>query len=529
MMTLSEAQNEAFLTAVPEAQRDNPQFQATRNLLDKSKTILSEVNLSLLQNQQKNQGDEVLTGKALIVDFYPYSEPQFNVQKFKESEVRGIEVFSGAPTNGLSIDWTTEQFLCSLNTTGQQLALSERGLVFACLAKLQGPSNQIIRARLDSLGLTPETVPFSTLQRIIERAYMPHSDPQNSLKSLMNLQPLAAGSTDFLLLESVILRLTRLSLKGHENESEKKILQESRAKEHFLRLIPVAEKRKIQQRNLSRVETGLSELSLHAMVTYLIDTSKIDNPQSISSGPYLGSSINRVSQNSQNAEPEEADQIFWAQNPQNRSGPPPPRFQRARAPSPPPKGKFQPSGPRGTFRGRPHPPRNLRPPAPARPFPNAPYPPRGAKPPPRGGYTRREPPSKNTEPPFNWTHEALGIVKGGCFLCGQPRPFCRGYRDNSCPYRGVTPCRTRCRNPPNVCSGGAHKTSNCLGLLHNAVHAYKKQKLAEKGHNDPPNVALAGAQNDSSEDPTFNLWEDPEDPNFEEINEADDFFQNIGT
>ena len=71
MMTLSEAQNEAFLTAVPEAQRDNPQFQATRNLLDKSKTILSEVNLSLLQNQQKKPRRRGLNWKSSNRGFLP--------------------------------------------------------------------------------------------------------------------------------------------------------------------------------------------------------------------------------------------------------------------------------------------------------------------------------------------------------------------------------------------------------------------------------------------------------------------------
>ena len=39
-------------------------------------------------------------------------------------------------------------------------------------------------------------------------------------------------------------------------------------------------------------------------------------------------------------------------------------------------------------------------------------------------------------------------------------------------------CKTRCRAPH--CSGGAHKSSFCLGQIHNAVAALRKQQSSEK-------------------------------------------------
>ena len=113
-----------------------------------------------------------------------------------------------------------------------------------------------------------------------------------------------------------------------------------------------------------------------------------------------------------------------------------------------------------------------------RPFPEAPYPPKNAKPAPKGGYPKRPPPDKNTQAPYKWNHDELGIAKFTCYRCGQPKKYCKGYWDNNCPYDNTPMCKTRCRATP--CSGGCHKSSYCLGVIHNAVAALKKQQTGEK-------------------------------------------------
>ena len=83
------------------------------------------------------------------------------------------------------------------------------------------------------------------------------------------------------------MRLSRLSLKQHENEVERNCLMQSRAKEQFLRLIPPSARKRIQQKNLARIEQGLSEMGHHAMANYLLETQRIENPQAAVLPPSL--------------------------------------------------------------------------------------------------------------------------------------------------------------------------------------------------------------------------------------------------
>ena len=276
IVSMNQAQAGVIQALLPEGVEDNPQVRAANAMMSQTKTVLNEINLSLLQTQKKTSGqDEISSTKDNIVEFYDYKAPDHNVTKVKDSETRPISQFSGLPEQNLSIDVSMENFLISLNNVGQQLGLSEKGLVWATLSKLTGAASQIVRSRMLSLNLTSENISFHTLQKILENSYMTQSDPQSALKALMSLTPLNEGNCDFLLLESTIMRLSRLSLKQHENDVERNCLMQSRAKEQFLRLIPASARKRIQQKNLARIEQGLSEMGLHAMASYLFRTASV--------------------------------------------------------------------------------------------------------------------------------------------------------------------------------------------------------------------------------------------------------------
>ena len=481
IVSLNQAQAEVIQRLVPEGQEDNPEVRSAGEMMDQAKTVLNEINLSLLQTQKKTSGqDEISSSKDNIVEFYDYKSPDHNTTKVKDSELRPVAQFSGLAEPNLSIDVSMENFLISLNNTAQQLGLSEKGLVWATLSKLTGAASQIVRSRMLSLNLTSENISFHTLQKILENSYMTQSDPQSALKALMSLTPLSEGTCDFLLLESTIMRLSRLSLKQHENEVERNCLMQSRAKEQFLRLIPPSARKRIQQKNLARIEQGLSEMGHHAMANYLLETQRIENPQAAVLPPVLNSTvISRAAHIDENTEMEDMG-INWVQK--NGSGPKNGQWTK-NAPLAP---RRPPNGPPNTFRGpkmaqrgpQTQNAKNFAQKRYSRPFPEAPYPPRNAKPAPKGGYQRRPPPDKNGPPPYKWTHEELGIAKYTCFSCGQPKKYCKGYWDPSCPYSGSPMCKTRCRAPH--CSGGAHKSSFCLGQIHNAVAALRKQQSSEK-------------------------------------------------
>ena len=97
---------------------------------------------------------------------------------------------------------------------------------------------------------------------------------------------------------------------------------------------------------------------------------------------------------------------------------------------------------------------------------------------PLGGDIRKgRPQTRIIPPPYKWDPSELGIAKFTCYKCGQPTKFCKGWKDPECPYANSPACRTRCRATP--CSGGCHQSSQCLGIIHNAVAALKKEKQAE--------------------------------------------------
>ena len=514
IVSLNQAQAEVIQRLVPEGREDDPQVRSAQEMLSQAKTVLGEINLSLLQTQKKTSGqDEISSSKDNIVEFYDYKAPEHNISKIKDSEIRPVPQFSGVPEPNLSIDVSMENFLISLNNTAQQLGLSEKGLVWATLSKLTGAASQIVRSRIMSLNLTSENIPFHTLQKILENSFMAQSDPQSALKALMSLTPLNEGTCDFLLLESTIMRLSRLSLKQHQNEVEKNCLMQSRAKEQFLRLIPPSAKKKIQQKNLARIEQGLSEMGLHTMANYLLETQRIEHPQANTLPPILNSTvISRAVQNEQNSENDEMG-INWVQ----KNGPGTKNVQGNKnatfAPRRPPNGpsnnykgpKMAPRGPQ-TQNARNFPQNRY-----TRPFPEAPFPPKNAKPAPKGGYQRRSPPDKNGPPPYKWSHEELGIAKNTCFSCGQPKKYCKGYWDPQCPYSGSPMCKTRCRAPQ--CSGGAHKSSFCLGQIHNAVAALKKQQNSEKASKQA-NLVQEGTSDFEEVDP-FQELEDQDDDFFD--------------
>lgn len=511
MVSLNQAQAEVLHHLVPEGQQDEDHVRNANDTLQQAKTVLNEINLSLLQTQKKTSGqDEISSSKDNIVEFYDFSSPDHNVTKVKDSELRAVPQFSGLAEANLPIDISMENFLISLNNTAQQLGLSEKGLVWATLSKLTGAAAQITRSRMMALNLTSENISFNTLQKILENSYMTQSSPQNAFKALMSLSPLSEGTCDFLLLESTIMRLSRLSLKSHENEVERQCLMQARAKEHFLRLIPTSARKKILQKNLARIEQGLSEMGVHAMANYLLESQRIENPQAPQLPTILNSTvISRVGQNENSPEKEEIG-INWVQ----RNGPKTGHKNATFFPKRPQNGtpvrgtKMPQKGPQTQNA------RNFRQNRYPRPFPEAPFPPKNAKPAPKGGYSKRPPPDKNTQAPYKWNHEDLGIAKFTCYRCGQPKPYCKGYWDSNCVYANTPMCKTRCRATP--CSGGNHKSSFCVGVIHNAVAALKKQQMAEKSSKQA-NLVQEDPRTEMEEQDLFEELED-QDEDFFDLN-----------
>ena len=60
--------------------------------------------------------------------------------------------------------WACETLLTNLSTTAAQLELSERGLCLALLSKLTDIGLQIVKGRMDSLGLTSDNIEFQVLK-----------------------------------------------------------------------------------------------------------------------------------------------------------------------------------------------------------------------------------------------------------------------------------------------------------------------------------------------------------------------------
>ena len=76
MVSLNQAQAELLHHLVPEGQQDEDHVRNANDTLQQAKTVLNEINLSLLQTQKKTSGqDEISSSKDNIVEFYDFSSP----------------------------------------------------------------------------------------------------------------------------------------------------------------------------------------------------------------------------------------------------------------------------------------------------------------------------------------------------------------------------------------------------------------------------------------------------------------------
>ena len=310
LMNMVDKQNQLIkamypLITVRARGHDEPQDDYDQSIVDKdeakvafdaaeirTRAIVKEVCYSLQLQQAVSQGDDI-TGRKLICSFYDYKDTvTYHRQRCKDADLKNLRMFTGKESD---VDWACETLLTNLSTTAAQLELSERGLCLALLSKLTDIGLQIVKGRMDSLGLTSETIEFHQLQAIVEESFMKNSDSKSALRALYSLKQLQPGNTAYQQLEGQILRLCRLSLQHVNDPKEKQILFQSRAREVFLRCLTSEDRQKISLKEIERSQQNESQWQLHQIVSYLTDVSKVSIEANTSGpSPYQDSSIRQV-------------------------------------------------------------------------------------------------------------------------------------------------------------------------------------------------------------------------------------------
>ena len=497
VMDLVEKQNQVFSKLLPIVEfreREGAELQADYDLkvqerdtaIDqlaitntRTKAIIKEVCYAMQLQQSISQGDD-LTGRKLICQFYNYKDTAtYHNSKVKDNDLKSIKVFTGREAD---VDWSCETLLTNLSTTAAQLELGERGLCLALLSKLSDIGLQIIKGRMDSLNLTPETIEFSQLQALVEESFMKNSDSKSALRALYSLKPLQQGNTAYQQLEGQILRLCRLSLQHVNDPKEKQILFHSRSREVFLRCLTPEDRQKISLKEIERSQKSESPWQLHQIVSYLTDVSKISQELNASAAvQYQDSTIRQAQEentdNYDNDE-EEFENVNFIRGRGNTRfrG----RFLRSRGRS---SAQFAGQN-RGNMRGRG---------ASSRPFHNnssnrAPNARRGFQNPARGG-------NRGRMANISAMLRQLNLPPRSCIMCAQPLDGngCSGPSSPRCPYRDVPQMPSNCYNfkpqllqnynkttsDRSLCCGGKHSASSCVGLILNALN-HRRRWLTEK-------------------------------------------------
>ena len=447
---------------------------ARQQLLDadvRTKAILKEVCYSLQLQQSINQGDNI-TGRKMICQFYDYKDAHlYHNNRCKDSDLKNLKMFTGKEQD---VDWACETLLTNLSTTAAQLELSERGLCLALLSKLTDIGLQIVKGRMDSLGLTSDNIEFHQLQAIVEESFMKNSDSKSALRALYSLKPLQVGNTAYQQLEGQILRLCRLSLQHVNDPKEKQILFHSRSREVFLRCLTPEDRQKISLKEIERAQKSEPEWQLHQIVSYLTDVSKISLEANTGGpSPYQDSTVRQVNNEDVDDFEHHHDQEYVnfvrGRGNQRFRG----RFLRSRGRQ---VSSFQAAS---NQRGRPRPEMfrgqnrqyNAR---------------RGLQPRGQNSFSRGKRLSQNIPSML----KQLNLPPRSCIMCAQPidGQGCSGPSSPRCPYKDVSQMSSNCYNfkphllvnynkttsDRSLCAGGKHPVNSCVGLILNALNHRRK-------------------------------------------------------
>ena len=309
---------------------------------DRHVTLTRKLQKSAIQTSLKDQG--LFPDTANIQLICPlYTEEGTATNTVPESAIKNLHGFTGEGTTS-DIDLKCEQFIDTATDIAVSNKLSYTGCKNLILRKLSGYANLVLQTYLDNQAMTTTSLSLTQLLGFLEKTFRAQSTPEIALHRLQNLPEIR--NKNYLQPTGVIARLAKLSCRNEIEETTRKLLFQTRAREYLLKSLQQDDRSLIQKEDQRRLAENKEPLSFIAISEYLTKFHQLKNK------PTETFEVHQVTQNDEFtplteeesiADTSGEDHVFYVANN---------RYQNVRNRNDKgPRGAY--GAPRGTFRGPP--------------------------------------------------------------------------------------------------------------------------------------------------------------------------------
>ena len=232
---------------------------------DRHVTVTRKLQKSAIQTSLKDQGLLPDTANIQLICNL-YTEETTSTNTVPETAIKNLHGFTGEGTSS-DIDLKCEQFIDTALDIAISNKLSHIGCKNLILRKLSGYANLVLQTYLDNQAMTTTSLSLTQLLGFLEKTFRAQSTPEIALHRLQNLPEIR--NKNYLQSTGVIARLSKLSCRNEKEESTRKLLFQTRAREYLLKSLQQDDRSLIQKEDQRRISENKEPLSFISISEYL--------------------------------------------------------------------------------------------------------------------------------------------------------------------------------------------------------------------------------------------------------------------